>query len=177
MPLQPGFPVDEPAGEEPLPEVTIDDLASFAPDAGPAAGEPAGWGIVGLETNFVADDDVQVIDGELLGFPASVRFTPVRWHWAYGDGTEASVDTPGERWAGPEDEFQATPTSHRYGAVGTYSVALTVEFGAEFRFGNGRWQPVAGTVTAAAEPLSVRIGTADTVLVERGCEAGSGPGC
>jgi hypothetical protein len=175
-PLQP-FPVDEAPAAEPLPEVTIDDLASFAPSAGPAAGEPAGWGIVGLETNFYAGSTAQIVEGELFGRPASVRFTPVSWRWSYGDGVARASATPGTRWESVAEEFEPTATSHRYSSVGTYQVGLTVEFGAEFRFGGDVWLPVPGTVTATAAPFSVRIGTADTVLVERGCQAASGPGC
>jgi hypothetical protein len=173
-PLQP-FPAEEET-DEPLPEVSIDDLASFAPAAGPAAGEPAGWGIVGLDTNFYARSGAQILEGELLGRPAAVRFTPIAWHWDYGDGSRATTSTPGAPW-GSGTEFEPTVTSHRYGAVGTFRVRLAVEFGAEFRFAEGDWLPVGGSVTANAEPLGVRIGTADTVLVERDCEAGSGPGC
>jgi hypothetical protein len=175
-PLLPPFPVEEPTPEEPLPEVSLDDLASFAPTAGPVAGEPAGWGVVGLDSNFYAGSGAQVIEGELLGRPAAVRFTPVAWHWDYGDGSRTTTVDPGAPW-GSAEEFEPTATSHRYASAGTYSVGLAVEFAAEFRFAGSDWLAVAGTVTAAGGTLSVRIGTADTVLVERGCDASSGPGC
>jgi hypothetical protein len=173
-------------GEEPLrwdwtveepPEVTIEDLASFAPDPGPVIGEPAGWGIVGLETNFYSSTRGQVIDGELLGEPASVRFTPVRWHWTYGDGAAASVSSPGAAWGSAESEFQPTAASHRYTQAGIFDVGLSVEFAAEFRFGDGTWLPVTGSVFADAASIPMRIGTADTLLVEHGCNTAAGPGC
>ncbi|MFC0678711.1 PKD domain-containing protein [Lysobacter korlensis] len=179
-PLEPAEPVEPPLRwdwtVEGAPEVTLTDLASFVPTAGVSVGEPAGWGIVGLETNFYAETGVQELEGELLGIPATVRFTPVAWHWSYGDGTRAVTSTAGGPW-GSADEFEPTPTSHRYSSTGTYAVGLTVEFGAEYRFGPLPWRTVDGTVVADAPPLSVRIGTADTLLVERGCEAASGPGC
>jgi hypothetical protein len=161
---------------ENAPEVTLTDLASFVPAAGASFGEPAAWGLAGLETNFYSETGVQLLDGELLGQPASVRFTPVAWHWSYGDGERATTGTPGRPW-GADEEFEPTPTSHRYVDSGTYTVTLTIEFTAEYRFAGMSWRGVQGIVTAAAPPLSVRIGTADTVLVERGCEAGTGPGC
>jgi hypothetical protein len=160
-----------------LPDLTLQDFESFVPVAGRQIGEPAGWGIVGLETNFYAESRAHVVDGDLLGLPASVRFTPVAWHWSYGDGVTVSTRTPGGPWGSAAAEFEPTATSHRYTAPGAYLVNLTVEFGAEYRLGRLPWTPLVGTVTAQAEPLTVRIATADTVLVERNCDTGSSLGC
>jgi hypothetical protein len=159
------------------PDVSLRDLASFRPQAGTQAGEPAGWGIVGLDTNFYAESAAHVLEGELLGRPASVRFTPVAWHWSYGDGASASTLTPGSPWGSAAEEFEPTTTSHRYAAPGTYAVEVAVEFAAEYRFADLPWNALDGTVAAETLPISMRIGTADTVLVERGCLSLSAPGC
>jgi hypothetical protein len=141
--------------------------------------EPDGWMIVGLDTNFYARAGVQVQDGLLLGEPASVRFTPVRYHWTYGDGTAASRSTPGTTWlAQGVREFDPTPTSHVYRASGTYYIDLTIDFAAEYRWAGGAWTTIAGTIPVPANRLVATAGGAKTVLVEHECTLNpTGPGC
>jgi hypothetical protein len=141
--------------------------------------EPNGWTIAGLDTNFYASGGTHIKEGTLLGQPASVRFTPVEWHWSYGDGAAASHPYPGGTWAAQGvREFDATPTSHVYERYGTYSVDLDVDFAPEYRFAGGPWVPVAGRVTAPANRLVITVGDAKTVLVERECTRNpTGPGC
>jgi hypothetical protein len=132
--------------------------------------EPKGWTVVGVETNFYSRAVTQVQDGELLGQPASVRFTPVRFRWSYGDGTEALLRTRGDTWASQNiGEFDKTDTSHRYRAIGAYEVEHTIEFAAEYRYAGGDWTPIAGTIPTAANRLAVSVGGARTVLVAREC--------
>jgi hypothetical protein len=159
--------------------VTLEDIASFRPDPGVARMDPAGWSIVNLPTNFYADSGSQIVDGTLLGRPASVRFTAVGWRWTYGDGQSAALDSPGASWASVGiREFEATATSHVYRAEGEYSVGLTKLFVAEYRFGGALWTPIAGSLPVRAAPLTVVVGDADTVLVGRNCaEYPAGAGC
>jgi hypothetical protein len=159
--------------------VTLRDLVSFRPAPGVDHMEPDGWMIVGLDTNFYARAGVQVQDGLLLGEPASVRFTPVRYHWTYGDGTAASRSTPGTTWrAQGVREFDATPTSHIYRASGTYYIDLTIDFAVEYRWAGGAWTTIAGTIPVPANRLVATAGGAKTVLVEHECTLNpTGPGC
>lgn len=170
------YAVDHGAQEQPI---TLADIAAFRPDPGVDHMEPNGWMIVGLDTNFFASGGTQVKNGTLLGQPASVRFTPVSWHWTYGDGAAASLGTGGGSWAAQGiQEFEASPTSHVYRAPGTYYIDLTIDFTAEYRFGGTQWIDIAGILPVPANRLVATAGDAKTVLVERECTVNpAGPGC
>jgi hypothetical protein len=159
--------------------ITLADIASFRPDPGVDRMEPNGWMIVGLDTNFYSVVGTQVKNGTLLGLPASVRFTPVGWHWTYGDGESASRGTPGGTWAAQGiHEFDPTPTSHIYRQPGTYTIDLTIDFAAEYTVAGIPWTPIAGALPVPANRLVATAGDAKTVLVERECTVNpSGPGC
>lgn len=159
--------------------VKISDLVNFKPAPGVDHMEPNGWMIVGLDTNFYATVQSQVLTGELLGQQASVRFTPVGYRWSYGDGTSASLTTRGATWAALGiHEFDPTPTSHVYTQPGSYDIDLTVYFAAEYQYAGGIWVPVIGTLAVPANRLHATAGDAKTVLVERDCSVPPrGPGC
>jgi hypothetical protein len=161
------------------PPVTLADIARFRPDPGRNLMEPDGWMIVGLDTNFYSIAGSQIHDGTLLGQPASVRFTPVQWRWAYGDGASARFSRPGSTWAAQGiPEFDPTPTSHIYRSPGTYVIRLTIDFRAEYRFAGQSWIPISGILAVPANELVATVGDAKTVLVERDCvQNPGGPGC
>lgn len=159
--------------------VTLADIAQFRPVIGAHTVQPDGWAVVGLPANFVSGTSVHSVDGALLGAPATVRFTPVAWHWDYGDGSTASLGGGGATWSQlGVREFSATPTSHVFQSKGTYAVSLAIDLRAEYRVGSGQWTSIAGTLQVEASPLSVIVTSARTVLVERDCSAyARGPGC
>jgi hypothetical protein len=159
--------------------ITLADIAAFRPTAAVDTVEPNGWTVAGLDTNFYATGTAHVVDGTLLGRSASVRFTPVEWHWSYGDGTAASHPVGGGSWAAQGiREFDPTPTSHVYEEFGTYYIDLDVEFAAEYRFSGGPWVGISGALVVPANQLVVAVGDAKTVLVERECTRDpGGPGC
>jgi hypothetical protein len=168
-----------PPGAPGNPSVTINDLKNFKPVPGTDHMQPNGWMVVGLSTNFYSVVGVEVQNGVLLGQPASVRFTPISWHWTYGDGTVATHPTPGATWAAQGiAEFDPTPTSHIYTAEGTYFIDLSITFRAEYKYATGNWTPVVGTITLPANRLEASAGDAKTVLVNHDCTQNpSGPGC
>jgi hypothetical protein len=159
--------------------VILADLVNFKPAPGVDHMEPNGWMIVGLDTNFYATVQSPVQSGLLLGQQASVRFTPVRYHWSYGDGKAANLGTKGATWAAQGiHEFERTPTSHIYSKPGSYDIDLSIDFAAEYRYAGGDWVPVAGTLPVPANRLHATAGDAKTVLVERDCSVSPrGPGC
>lgn len=161
------------------PPITIQDIARFRPTPGTQKMQPDGWTIAGLHTNFYAQTSTHVVNGQLLGRPAAVRFTPISYSWAYGDGETATKSTKGDTWKRLGiPEFERTPTSHVYDEVGEYTITLRITFAAEYRFGSSGWRPVVGTITLPANDLHIRAGTAKTVLVDEHCLANpSGPGC
>lgn len=159
--------------------ITLRDIASFRPTAGVQHMEPRGWVVAGLDANFYAVVGQQLVDGALLGRPATVRFTPVGYRWNYGDGTAAVRSTQGATWASQGlRDFDPTPTSHVYADEGEYVIRLSIDFRAEYRFGSSGFVPITGTVTVPANELYVTVTGAKTVLVEHDCSANpSGPGC
>ena len=167
-----------PAGD-PADPITLADIASFRPAPGVNRMEPDGWVVVGLDANIYSTGGIQVVEGTLLGQPAAVRFTPVRWHWDYGDGTSATRATPGGTWqAQGLPEFSPTATSHIYTSTGTYYIDLDIDFAPEYRFAGGTWARVPGIITLPANRLVITSGDAKTVLVERECTLNpAGPGC
>lgn len=158
---------------------TLNDIAAFRPTPNVDHMQPNGWFVVGLDANFYATGGASTVDGTLLGQPAAVRFTPIRWTWTYGDGTSATRATRGGTWAALGiREFEATPTSHVYNAAGTYYIDLTVGYRAEYQFDGGQWGTIPGTLWLPANRLVATVGGAKTVLVERDCmTAPPGPGC
>jgi hypothetical protein len=174
-----GYTVTSPGAVVPGGPITVLDLVNFTPVAGIDQMEPNGWAVVGLDTNFFATAAVHVEQGFLLGQQASVRFTPVAYHWAYGDGGTANRRTGGSTWAAQGlAEFDHTATSHVYQKAGDYNITLTVEFGAEYQIAGGPWAGISGTVPSPANELRITAGKTKTVLVEQDCHLNpSGPGC
>jgi hypothetical protein len=172
-PGEPGEPREE------FDPITLSDIEAFRPTPPVQFMQPDGWMVVGLPTNFYTTTSVHTVSGELLGLPATVRFTPVAYRWRYGDGETASLASRGAQWAALGlREFDATATSHIYRASGTYAIDLDVDYTAEYRIRDGAWTRIAGTLRLPANRLIATAGDAVTVLVDRDCAiAPSGPGC
>ena len=167
------------AGCSPATIVRVSDLQNFPAYAAPAGMEPGGWAIVGLAANFWATASAQISEGLLLGESAQVMFTPIGYRWNYGDGSTSAAADGGASW---KDlglaEFSATDTSHVYTAKGTFSVVLTVDYRADYTFGDQGWRPVEGIVTVPSTPFTVVAARESTVLVAEDCLANPrGPGC
>jgi hypothetical protein len=155
------------------------DIAAFRPTPGVQHMEPDGWVVAGLDANFYSVVGQEFVNGTLLGQPATVRFTPVRWHWNYGDGSAAVRATKGSTWAAQGlHDFDPTATSHVYKAEGEYVIHLSIDFRAEYRFGASAFVPISGTINLPANDLRVTVTGAKTVLVDHDCVANpAGPGC
>ncbi|WP_251856272.1 hypothetical protein [Herbiconiux sp. L3-i23] len=158
--------------------LTIADIASFTPQQPQFRGQPSGWALRGLHANFVGSATAHVVAGQLLGAPAEVRFTPIAWHWEYGDGTSRVTSTGGATWAelGVE-RFAPTPTSHVYRQRGEVDVSVGVEYAAEYRFQGSGWGTVQGTLIVAAPSTPLIVTTASTVLVDGECRSQTMVGC
>jgi hypothetical protein len=159
--------------------ITLTDIAHFRPTPGVQYMQPDGWTIPGLDTNFYAITGTHIVAGELLGESADVRFTPVSYHWSYGDGTSATRSTKGATWqALGVQEFEPTPTSHIYDRDGTYTIRLVIDFRAEYRFAGSAFTRIDGILPIPANDLHITVDGAKTVLVERDCVTDpAGPGC
>ena len=160
------------------PAITISDLARFAPASVVASTEPGNVGIAGMPTNFLGTASVHVQTGELFGAPLRVRFTPAAYDYTYGDGSTATLTTPGQTWkALGQAQFTPTPTSHVYLEPGTYVADVDIRYTAQIDLG-GNWISVAGQVTTDGPPQEIRIFEAHTALVAHTClEKPTAAGC
>ncbi|WP_203579265.1 hypothetical protein [Microbacterium hibisci] len=162
-----------------LPDLTLEDLASFRPSSPAVGGEPAGFGVVGMPTNLLATASEERLPGTVLGWDVTVRFVPTAFVFDHGDGTTSRAASGGASWARlGQGQFTPTATSHVYSGRGTYGVSVTVEYAASVDFGNGTWRTVPGVVRAQAGGYDVRVVEVRTALVDRTCaEDARGPGC
>ncbi|WP_345546886.1 hypothetical protein [Microbacterium jejuense] len=159
----------DPVAAAGFPAVTLADLASFRPTTPQLTGEPLGFGVVRMPTNFVAAASAQEIAGVLLGYPVTVRFIPVAYVFTYGDGQTRRATTGGVAWTtSGSPQFTPTETSHVYRERGVYSSSVAAEYTAAVDFGAG-WQAVDGVVTARTGDYPVQVVEVRTALVEHTC--------
>jgi len=115
-----------------------------------------GWTLVNVDTIVLTDPTPATFDTTILGIPVTVRATPTRYSWSFGDDTPPLVTTePGSEWPNPT-------VTHAYRTAGTRTITLTTQWSGEFRVGGSpTWQPIAGfaTTTESAPPLEVRSAT------------------
>ena len=161
-----------------LPQVSIDDLASFRPPPPELTTEPLGAALVGAPTNLIGTAGSAVIPGSVLGYDVLVRFTPVAFRFDHGDGTRRTAPTGGATWSAlGSAEFTPTATSHVYRSRGTAHVSLAVDYRAEIDFGGG-WRSVPGLLSVTAGPAELLVVEARTALVAATCaENPHGPAC
>ncbi|MGR0221012.1 PKD domain-containing protein [Agromyces sp. ZXT2-6] len=169
-------PEPPPAGE---PAVTLRDIATFHPAPHEYTAEPAGWAVLDLPANAVADAPTVTRSGSLFSRPVDVRFHPVAYRWVYSDGGTVGSTDPGATWADlGQREFTATPTSHVYRSKGEHTARLDVVYVAEYRFDGSVWRWIDGTLTIRGMPQPVLVGEFDTVLVTGPCTTHpDSPGC
>ncbi len=151
----------------PTPPRYASELESFRPDRPAIRIEPQGWSVPRLPTNMVAVATVHRKRGELLGWPVEVRFTPVDYHWNFGDGSRRSTSDAGALWSQRGvAQFSATPTAHRYDRPGRYRVSLRVDYRVEFRFEGESFGDIDGEVSRDAPSQTVEVLTVSPLLVE-----------
>jgi len=150
----------------PTPPSFASELGQFQPDRPGLTVEPGEWSMPRLPTNFVARAGVNTQRGELAGWPVEVRFTPVAYHWTFGDGGRARWTEPGKSWAQwGLRQFDPTPTSHVYRQPGVYQARVSVEYRVEFRFVGERFQSVRGTVMRDSATTRIRVLTVSPLLL------------
>lgn len=172
----PGDPV-EPADDDAISPITIDDLVGFTPAVGELIVQPENWGVLGIPTNFVATATDHVQQGTLLGQPIEVRWRPMAFTFDYGDGIVVTTTDAGAMWQSSDDDWTATATSHEYQERGEYTATVTITFEADIATGTG-WATVPGTLDLAAPAEGVQVFEVQTVLTRGDCiEYPDDPGC
>lgn len=149
---------------------TVHDLETFRPRRPRQFSEPAGWAIVSLPINFVSNARSHVVTGKLSGHAVEVRFVPVHYRRTFGDGSIQSTTVRGARWS---TAWSSTDTSHVYRGTGLYDVGLLVTYVVDYRYVGLDWVRLRGTVSRAAQNLTVHVVGANTVLVAGSCSPGA----
>gem|GEM_PF-5235926 len=120
---------------------------------------PGGKTLVNFETNFFTTDGQPFARTlRLLGQRVELRIWAESWTWHYGDGESETTTSPGARF--PDLEI-----THSYLAKQTYRPRVDTTYAAEWRVGNGPWQPVTGTATITGAPVGLRAIEARPTLV------------
>ena len=129
-----------------MPVVSQEDFRSLGVEPLVAhLGPPGEWIPIGLDMVVWAESRVQTFEVEMLGQAVSVRATPVKYIWDFGDGTVLTTSFPGR-------PFPNKDVSMGYAFEGWYEVSLVTVFSGEFSVGGGAWQPIDGTVQVRSEP-------------------------
>jgi hypothetical protein len=149
-----------------LPQATIADVASFAPQPAALSSQPVGFAVAGLPVDFEIAAPQHIAAGTLFELPVTVRFTAEDIVIAPGDGSTLSVGGTAR-----------TPASHVYRSRGRFVATATVRYRAEVDLGRG-WRPVAGLLDIPTAGYPIEVLEARGTLVDRACnEPPSGPGC
>ncbi|WP_081978681.1 PKD domain-containing protein [Cellulomonas carbonis] len=119
-----------------------------------------GRGLVGKDLIVYTDPTPQELTTSVLGVPVTVRVTPVRWSWDFGDGELPLVtDSAGA-------PYPDHTVSRPYADVGTYEVRVTTTWRGEYRVADdGPWLPVTGTATTTSAPFTATVEDAPSRLV------------
>ena len=150
----------------PSPPRYASELRGFRPRSPSIRVEPNGWSLPTLPTNMVALASSHTVRGTLLGWPVEVRFRPTRYHWTFGDGQTRSTSAAGATWQHLRaQQFDDTATAHRYARPGRYTVGLRVDYRAEFRFVDGYFREISGTVQARARSVQLDVLTVSPLLM------------
>jgi hypothetical protein len=155
----------------PTPPQSVRDLAAFSPLPPGIVMEPGSWTLPRVPTNIYSSAGPQTQTGVLLGWPIEVRFSPQAFHWSYGDGAGSTESDSGGSWG--SNQFQATSSSHIYKAPGSYTVTLRVDYAVSYRFGQGAYVSLPGSVSQSGPPATLQVLRVNSILVEEGCPAGA----
>ncbi|WP_167582032.1 PKD domain-containing protein [Kineococcus rubinsiae] len=142
-----------------LPTVTIEDVRRIGLPPGVVSLQPdSGRVAINLPVNLVATAGQVTRTVDILGFPVTIRATPVSYRWDTGDGAVVGPTAdPGAPWP-------ALTVTHTYTRPGDYAITLTTTYTAEYSVADLGFQPIAGTVgiASAGDPVTALAGT--TVL-------------
>lgn len=124
---------------------------SFQPDTGVVYAT--------VPTVAIADDSTRLHAAQILGAAVTIRATPARFTWTWGDGESTTTTDPGRPYP------NATVT-HAYGrALDSASVSLTTTWTGEYRIGAGTWADFDTSIATTSPAVSLQVLHPRSVLV------------
>lgn len=119
--------------------------------------------LIGLETIYSTKAEPFNRTLNLLGRRVELRIKATAYEWRHGDGTTQDTDWAGKPWQrGTSIESYIT---HIYEDTGRFNPTVRVTWSADYRVGNGAWQPVNGTVDRTSPPADLQVLEAEPQLV------------
>lgn len=135
---------------------------------------PKDWAVIGKSAAFWTDADTSFIDMTLLTYAVTVKVTPEKHYWDFGDNTGETTSIPGQK-PRPGDEPQI---GHDYQKTGAKTVDMTTTFSGEFSVDDGPWLPIDGFAHVASNEISIDVYRFHRYLVDEDCYMNpQGPDC
>lgn len=121
---------------------------------------PTGWTLANVQTIVYSSDAPQTLRTTVLGLGVTVRATPARFTWDFGDGTGPLAT------ADPGRPYPEATITHAYRAEGVHRIGLATQWTGEFLVdGFATWLPVSGTAQTATTSGALTVYTARSRLV------------
>lgn len=135
---------------------------------------PKDWAVIGKPAAFWTDAETSYIDMTLLTYAVTVKVTPEKYYWDFGDNTGGTTSKTGSK-PRPGDEPQI---GHDYQKTGAKTVGMTATFSGEFSVDGGPWLPIDGFAHVASNEISMDVYRFHRYLVDEDCYMNpQGPDC
>lgn len=163
-----------PARPEPPTRIPESQFQSFDIPAPTIHAWPKDWAVIGKPAAFWTDADTSYIDMTLLTYAVTVKVTPEKYYWDFGDDTGGTTSKTGSKPL-PGDEPQI---GHDYQKTGAKTVGMTATFSGEFSVDGGPWLPIDGFAHVASNDISIDVYRFHRYLVDEDCYMNpQGPDC
>lgn len=163
-----------PARPEPPTNIPESQFQTFDIPAPTIHAWPKDWAVIGKPAAFWTDADTAYIDMTLLTYAVTVKVTPEKYYWNFGDETGGTTSKPGSK-PRPGDE---PAIGHDYQKTGAKTVGMTATFSGEFSVDGGPWLPIDGFAHVASNEISMDVYRFHRYLVDEDCYANPrGPDC
>jgi len=121
---------------------------------------PNGWTLANMPNIVYTADASQTLRTTVLGVGVTVRATPARFTWTFGDHSEPLSTTD------PGTPYPNQTITHTYRAAGVNRIGLETQWSGEFLVdGFTNWIPITGTATTRTTSAPLTVYTARSHLV------------
>jgi len=120
---------------------------------------------------YVTDADTQSKKADIFGKEATIQVVPVNFIYNYGNGETYTTNTAGAAgayWNSERDDYEETPTSHKFVESGNFHSYVTVVYQARYRFGEGAWRPI-GQTQLQSDSMLIRLWEVEVHNVAKTC--------